>query len=89
MVELNKIIIPPVRTKIDDVVVDIIEVIKLSDNDYHITCIARFKDISSSPFFISASNNEEFRAKLKVEVGKLKLFYYLGGKELAEEVVRR
>jgi len=89
MVELTKVIVPPLRTVVDGVVVDIIEVLKISDNDYNVLCIARYKDVSSSPFFINASNTEEFKAKLKVEVSKLKLFYFLGGRELAEEVVRR
>ena len=87
--ELEKIIVPPIRTVVDNVIVDILEVIKLGDNDYHVTCIARFKDISTSPFFINATSNEDFRAKLKVEVAKLKMFYYLGGKDFALEVVRR
>jgi len=87
MVELTKVIIPPVRTEVDGVVVDILEVLKLRDDDYHVTCIARFKDVSSRKFFISARDTEEFKAKLRVEVAKLKLAYYVGGKEFAKEVV--
>ena len=85
----EQIILPPVRMKVDDADVDILEALRLDmingDKLYYVTCRIRWRGIKTKKFFVICRDKNEFVEKIRIELSKLKTMYLtLGLKETVE-----
>ncbi|RLG61376.1 hypothetical protein DRN86_00065 [Candidatus Geothermarchaeota archaeon] len=90
-IESINVIVPPVRTKVEDAYVDILEVLKFKfpngEVRYHVTCRIEWRGIRTRVFFIDCKDIEEFKQKISIELAKLKIMYLTLGLKGVLEVV--
>ncbi|MEM1542786.1 MAG: hypothetical protein QXV82_09185 [Ignisphaera sp.] len=79
----EKIILTPFSIVVDNVVVDVLEVLKTrlisGDEYYHVVARVNYKDIKSRSFTLDVKSMDELIIKLKVEVNKIKYIEYVYG----------
>lgn len=87
----EKIIVPPVHVKVDDAIVEILEVTKFEfptgEVWYHVTCRLKWNGIRTRVFFIDCRSLDEFKEKIRLELAKLKTLYLTLGLKGVLEVV--
>lgn len=82
--------IAPTEMKVDNCRVTILEALKtevLGERWYHIVVTVNCRGVQTKPFTIDARNAREFRAKLLVEIAKLKMLIHMYGPNFAQWLV--
>lgn len=83
-------LIPPFRIEIDGCMVTILESMKsviLGETWYHVVCKIKCSEVETKPFTLDVRSTKELKAKLLVEVSKLKMLMMLYGTDFARRVV--
>ena len=88
MYEPEKLIIPPVSIKIDDAEYILLEAIRLETVDgspqYYVVGFFYWNGIKTCKFPVIVRDEKELKAKLEMELSKVKMTFLAGGRGLTE-----